>query len=182
MAKKSNGGGLSPSSQAVGSSSVWRIFFSPLCSIEQSRESEYFNLAHTWVVGSEFVKLWLCQTLFQARVGLLDLTGGGLAPSSQAVGSSSVWRIFFLHSAQLSRAEREPIFQSCPCLSSRFWVCQIVTLPNSVSGKGRTNRSNGGGLAPSSQTVGSSLRTFWPASMVVEMDSVKSNFDELCVN
>ncbi len=37
-------------------------------------------------VGAEFVKLWLCQTHFQARAGLIKLMGCGLTPSSQAMG------------------------------------------------------------------------------------------------
>jgi hypothetical protein len=37
----------------------------------------------------EFIKLWLCWAHFQTRAELLKLTGGGLAPFSQFVGSLS---------------------------------------------------------------------------------------------
>ncbi len=68
------------------------------------------------------------------------------------------------------------------CLSYRYQVCQIMTLPNSLSGKGRTYKTNWGGLAPYGQTVGSSLRTPWPAKPAIKMDSAKSQLDELCVD
>ncbi len=46
-----------------------------------------------------------------------------------------------------------------------------LTLPNSVSDRGGTNKTNRGGLAPSSQTVGGSLlRIPWPAKPGRKMD------------
>jgi len=41
------------------------------------------------LVGIKFVKLLLCQTHFKARKRPIKLTGVGLAPSSQTVGSLS---------------------------------------------------------------------------------------------
>jgi hypothetical protein len=57
-----------------------------------------------------------------------------------------------------------------------------MNLPNSFLGKGRTiSHIRDGGVAPSSQTVGSLLRTpSWPNWP--KMDSAKSKFDEPCVN
>jgi hypothetical protein len=40
-------------------------------------------------------------------------------------------------------------------------VHRITTSSNSFSGKGGTNKTNGGGLAPFGKTVGSLLRTPW---------------------
>jgi len=53
---------------------------------------------------------------------------------------------------------------------------------NSFSGKGRTNKTNGGSQALSRQTVGSLLRTPWLADPAGKVDSARSQFDQLCVN
>jgi hypothetical protein len=62
----------------------------------------------------------------------------------------------------------------------RVSVHQIVTKPNSFSVKIRTNKTNGGGLAPSSQTIGS-MRTPWLAKPAGKIDSAKLELDEPCV-
>jgi hypothetical protein len=48
-----------------------------------------------------------------------------------------------------------------------------MTLPNSFSGKGRNNKTNGGGLAPSSQIVRYLMRTPVPAKPAGKVDSGK---------
>ncbi len=56
---------------------------------------------------------------------------------------------------------------------------QIMSVLNSFSGKGRTSITNGGGLAPSRQNVGSLLRTPRLAKPVKKLDSTNSQFDKV---
>jgi len=51
-----------------------------------------------------------------------------------------------------------------------------MTLPISFFSKGKTNKANGGGLAPSSQTL---LRTPLPAKPAREMDLTKSQLNRV---
>ncbi len=53
-----------------------------------------------------------------------------------------------------------------------------MILPNSFSGKGITNKSNGCGQAPSIQTIGTLPRTPWLENPAGKMDSTKSRFDK----
>jgi hypothetical protein len=55
----------------------------------------------------------------------------------------------------------------------------MMTLPNSFSGKGGTNKTNRGSLAPSNQNIGYLLRTTKLAKTGRKMDSKQSQFDEL---
>ncbi len=54
-----------------------------------------------------------------------------------------------------------------------------MTLPNSFSGISGTNKTNRGGLAPSSQTLGSLLRTPWPAKPAGKLDFMSSQSDKV---
>jgi hypothetical protein len=51
-----------------------------------------------------------------------------------------------------------------------------MTLSNSFSGKGKTYKARVKGQAPSSQRVGSLLRTPWPAKPDGKMDSTNSQW------
>ncbi len=59
-----------------------------------------------------------------------------------------------------------------------YQVCQIMSFLDSFLGRSRTNKTNGGCLAPSSQTVGLLRRIPQLPKPSKKMDSIKSQFYE----
>jgi hypothetical protein len=78
--------------------------------------------------------------------------------------------------------EKSTIFINQIKFKCRYRFHQIMTLPNSFSGKGGTNKISRVVLAPFSQTIGFLLRTPWQAKSAQINVLAKSQFDESCVD